>query len=112
MILSFLSSSTLETLAEISYALRVSSTSDNWVLKADSTYGEPLKNGLFTPVVLVPETTIGDEIVPAQWVPKDLSLYYDSEKENIAMDKSLQLILIESLDLVMYNNIVNFTSGK
>ena len=28
------------------------------------------------------------------------------------MDKSLQLILIESLDLVMYNNIVNCTSGK
>ena len=28
------------------------------------------------------------------------------------MDKSLKLILVESLDLVMYNNIVNCTSGK
>ena len=79
---------------------------------ANTTYGELLKNGPFTPVILVPETTIGDEIVPAQWVPKDPSLYSDSEKEKIAMDKSLQLILIESLDLVMYNNIVNCTSGK
>ena len=37
--------------------------------------------------MLVPETTIGDEIVPAQWVPKDPSLYSDSEKEKIAMKK-------------------------
>ena len=79
---------------------------------ANTTYGELLKNGPFTPVILVPETTVGDEIVPAQWVPKDPSLYSDSEKEKIAMDKSLQLILIESLDLVMYNNIVNCTSEK
>ena len=78
----------------------------------NTTYGEMLKNGPFTHVILVPETTIGDEIVPGQWVPKDPSLYSDSERENIAMDKSLQLILIESIDLVMYNNIVNCTSGK
>ena len=42
----------------------------------------------------------------------DPSLYSDSENEKIIMDKCLQLILIESLDLVMYNNIVNCTSGK
>ena len=65
---------------------------------------------LSTPVILVPETTVGDEIVPTQWVRKDASLYSDSEKEKIAMDKSLQLILIESLYLVIYNNIVHCTS--
>ena len=78
----------------------------------NTTYGELLKNGPFTHVILVPETIVGDEIVPAKWVPKDPSLYYDSENEKITMDKSLQLILIESLDLVMYNNIVNCTSRK
>ena len=35
---------------------------------ANTTYGELLKNGPFTPVILVPETTVGDEIVLAQWV--------------------------------------------
>ena len=79
---------------------------------ANTTYGELLKNGPFTPVILVPETTIGDEIVPVKWIPKDPSLYSDSENEKIVMVKCLQLILIESLDLVMYNNIVNCTSGK
>ena len=78
----------------------------------NSTYGEMLNNGPFTPVVLVPETTIGDEIVPAQWVPKYPFLYSDFEKEMISIDKNLQLILIESLDLVMYNNIVNCILGK
>ena len=43
----------------------------------NTTYGELLKNGPFTQVMLVPETTIGDEIVPAKWVPKDPSLYSD-----------------------------------
>ena len=56
---------------------------------ANTTYSELLKNGRFTPVILVPEITVGDEIVPAQWVPKDPSLYSDFEKENISMDKSL-----------------------
>ena len=73
---------------------------------ANITYGELLKNGPFTPVIFVPEITIGDEIVPAQWVPKDPSLYSDFEKEKIVRDKSLQLILIESLKFMMYNNIV------
>ena len=78
----------------------------------NTTYGELLENGSFIIVVLVPETTIGDEIVPAQWVPKDPYLYSDSDKEKIAMDKSLQLILIKFLDLVMYNNITNCKSCK
>ena len=79
---------------------------------ANSTCGELLKNRPFTPIVLAPETTIGDEIVPSQWIPKDPSLYSDSENEKIVMDKNLQLIVIESLDLVMYNNIVNSGFGK
>ena len=79
---------------------------------ANTTYGELLKNGPFTPMILVLETSVGDEIVPAKLVPKDPSIYSDSENEKITMNKSLQLILIKSLDLVMYNNIVNCTSGK
>ena len=54
---------------------------------ANTTYGELLKNGPFTPVILVPETTVGDEILPSKWVPKDPSLYSNSEKDKIATDK-------------------------
>ena len=59
------------------------------------------------------KTTIGDGIVPAQWVPKDPSLYSDSEKEKIGhgQESTMDPDRI-SRSGVMYNNIVNRTSGK
>ena len=36
----------------------------------------------------------------------------DTETEKVALDDSLQFILIESLDNVMYNNIINYTTTK
>ncbi|KAL8131841.1 hypothetical protein AgCh_007668 [Apium graveolens] len=71
-----------------------------------------LKNGPFTPVVRVEETTDGDMVIPAHYAPKDLSEYTEPEREKVSLDGALQLILIESLDNLMYNNIVNCDTAK
>ncbi|KAL8124411.1 hypothetical protein AgCh_012163 [Apium graveolens] len=57
-----------------------------------------LKNGPFTPVVRVEETTDGDMVIPAHYAPKDPSEYTEPEREKVSLDSALQLILIESLD--------------
>ncbi|KAL8126037.1 hypothetical protein AgCh_013361 [Apium graveolens] len=71
-----------------------------------------LKNGPFTPVVRVEETTDGDMVIPSHYTPKDPSEYTEPEREKVSLDSALQLILIESLDNVMYNNIVNCDTAK
>ncbi|KAL8147007.1 hypothetical protein AgCh_004650 [Apium graveolens] len=71
-----------------------------------------LKNGPFTAVVRVEETTDGDMVIPAHYAPKDPFEYTEPEREKVSLDSALQLILIESLDNVMYNNIVNCDTAK
>ena len=63
-------------------------------------------------MVRVEESTDEDMVIPAHYAPKDPSAYSDPEKEKVSLDSSLQLILIESLDNVMYNNIVNCDTAK
>lgn len=75
-------------------------------------YPEILKNGPFMPVTLVPETTSGSKVIAATWVPKDPSQYTDTEREKVSLDNSLMLILTDSLDMSMYNNVVNCTTVK
>ncbi|KAL8104912.1 hypothetical protein AgCh_028905 [Apium graveolens] len=75
-------------------------------------YIQILKNGPFTPMVRVEESTDGDMVIPSHYAPKDPSEYTEPEKEKVSLDSGLQLILIESLDNVMYNNIVNCDTTK
>ena len=63
-------------------------------------------------MVRVEESTDGDMVIPAHFAPKDPSKYTETEKEKVSLDSGLQLILIESLDNVMYNNIVNCDTAK
>ncbi|KAL8090413.1 hypothetical protein AgCh_039763 [Apium graveolens] len=60
----------------------------------------------------VDESTVGDMVIPAHYAPKDPSKYTETEKEKVSLDSGLQLILIESLHNVMYNNIVNCDTAK
>ncbi|KAL8125089.1 hypothetical protein AgCh_012673 [Apium graveolens] len=71
-------------------------------------YIEILKHGPFILVVRVPEATDGDMAIPSHFSPKDPSTYTKPEKAKVSLGSSLQLILIEFLDNVMYNNIINF----
>ena len=83
-----------------------------FIKMANPMYPDILKNGPFFHQTMVPATTVGDEIVPPNLVKKDPSQYSESEKEKVSFDSGLQLILIESLDNVMYNNIVNYETAK
>ncbi|XP_074355805.1 uncharacterized protein LOC141695460 [Apium graveolens] len=79
---------------------------------ANPLYIKVLKYGLFIPMVRVPVPTDGDVVIPRHFAPKDLPTYTELEKEKVSLDNSLQLILIESLDNVMYTNIINCESAK
>ncbi|KAL8110822.1 hypothetical protein AgCh_026529 [Apium graveolens] len=81
-------------------------------LMANHLYIQILKNGPFTPMVIVKETTNGDVVIPTHFASKDPSEYTEPEREKVSLDSALQLILIESPDNIMYNNIVNCDTAK
>ncbi|KAL8088143.1 hypothetical protein AgCh_038062 [Apium graveolens] len=83
-----------------------------FIRMANPLYIQILKNGPFIPMVIVDESTDRDMVIPAHYAPKDPAEYTDLKKEKISLDSDLQLILIESFDNVMYNNIVNCDTTK
>ena len=52
------------------------------------------------------------ERIPQKFVPKESSEFSDTEKEKVALDTSLQLIIVESLDTAMLNQVINCSSAK
>ena len=72
-----------------------------------------LKNGPKILMVIVAES-IEDNIVviDARTYPKDPADYTPDEKEDDSLDINLQLIIVESLDLIMYNRVVNCKDAK
>lgn len=75
-------------------------------------YIEILENGLFVPVKLIPETIINDVRMPQRSTPKDETEYTEVDKDFICLDTSLQLIIVDSMDTDMSNQILNCVSGK
>ncbi|KAL8113782.1 hypothetical protein AgCh_020907 [Apium graveolens] len=75
-------------------------------------YLEILKHGPFILMMGVLEATKGDMVIPGHFSHKGPSTYTEPEKEKVSLDSNLQLILIESLDNVMYNNIINCELAK
>ena len=63
-----------------------------------------LENGQFVPQKLIPEfvTEIG-EMIPQKFMPNEPSEFSDIEKDKVALDTILQLIVVESLDTTMLN---------
>ena len=53
-------------------------------------------------------------VVPAHWVAKKPSEFLDAEKEKVALDDYLQLILLDSLtlDRAMCGNVIGCSSAK
>ena len=72
-----------------------------------------LENGPFVPLKLIPESvTKTGERIPQKFMPKDLSDFSDTEKDKVALDTSLQLIVVESLDTAMLNQVINYSIAK
>ena len=51
-------------------------------------------------------------VVDARTYPTDPAYYTPDEKEDASLDINLQLILVESLDPIMYNHVVNCKDAK
>ncbi|KAL8126255.1 hypothetical protein AgCh_013517 [Apium graveolens] len=56
---------------------------------ANPLYIQILKNGPFTPMERVDESTDGDMVIPTHFAPKDPSKYTESEKEKVSLDSFL-----------------------
>ena len=56
-------------------------------------------------------TEIGERI-PQRFIQKEPSEFSDMEKDKVALDISLQLIVVESLDTTMLNQVVNYSNAK
>ena len=72
-----------------------------------------LKNAPKIPMVLELERIENSVVVAiARSYPKDPTLCNIIEREDASLDINLQLILVESLDSIMYNHVVNFKDAK
>lgn len=79
---------------------------------ANPKYTGILATGALPPDTVVPEHEVEGIIFPSQSYPKNPAEYSEAEKEIVSLDISLQLILVESLDPVMYAHVVNCTDSK
>ena len=80
---------------------------------ANPNYLDVLKNGPKIPMVIVAESIENNVVVIAvRTYPKEPADYTLDEKEDASLDINLQLILVESLDPIMYNHVVNCKDAK
>ena len=84
-----------------------------FIKAANPLYMGIMDNGPFVFQKLIPEsvTEIGERI-PQKFVPKESSEFNDTEKDKVALDTSLQLIIVDSLDIAMLNQVINCSSAK
>ena len=72
-----------------------------------------LKNGPKIPMVIVAESIENNiVVVAARTYHKEPVDYTLDEKEYVSLDINQQLILVESLDPIMYNHVVNWKDAK
>ena len=84
-----------------------------FIRAANPLYMGILENGPFVPQKLIPKSvTETGERIPQKFMPKDPSDFSDTEKDKVALDTSLQLIVVESLDTAMLNQVINCSSAK
>ena len=92
---------------------------EEWVLRmklylesVNPEYLEVLGKGKFIPMVVIPEHTEGDVIIPQRSEPKKAVDFSDADKEQIALDTSVRQTLMESLDHEMFNVVKGLTTAK
>ena len=80
---------------------------------ANPKYLGVLKNGPKILMVIVAESIENNiVVVAARTYPKYPADYTPDEKEDASLCINLQLILVDSLDLIMYNHVVNCKDSK
>ena len=71
-----------------------------------------LTKGVTTPMNVILAHKDYGVLIPHRTVPKELYEYIDEESEQMNLDDPLHLILVESLDPIMYNAVVNCMNAK
>ena len=80
---------------------------------ANPKYLGVLRNGPKIAMVIVAESIENNVVViAARTYPKDPVDYTTNKKEVASFDINMQLILVESLDPIMYNHVVNYKDAK
>lgn len=92
---------------------------EEWVLRmklylesVNPEYLEVLDKGKFVPMVVVPEHTEGDVIIPQRSEPKKVADFSDADKEQMALDTCVRQTLMESLDHEMFNVVKGLNTAK
>ena len=76
-------------------------------------YMKVLRQGPQIPMTFEEETIKNGVVTaPARRYPKDPKTYDANDKEDASLDINLQLILVESLDPIMYNHVVNCKDAR
>ena len=84
-----------------------------FIQAANPLYMGVLENGPFVPQKLIPESmTKTGERIPQMFIQKEPSEFSDMEKDKVVLDTILQLIVIESLDTTMLNQVINCSNPK
>ena len=77
-----------------------------FIKAANPLYMGIMDNDPFVPQKLIPESvTETEERIPQKFVPKESSEFSDTEKDKVALDTSLQLIIVDSLDIAIERHI-------
>ena len=79
---------------------------------ANKKYTDILTKGVSTPMNIILAHEEDGVLIPHRTIPQDTFEYTNEKNEQLNLDISFQLILVESLDLVMYNVVVNYTNAK
>ena len=79
---------------------------------ANPKYMKVLRTGPIVPMIIELERIEDGITLPARTYPKDPKTFTGDEKEDASLDINLQLILIDSLDPIMYNHVVNCKDAK
>ncbi|KAK1401552.1 hypothetical protein POM88_001157 [Heracleum sosnowskyi] len=85
-----------------------------FIKAANPLYLGILQNGPFVPRKEIEASTVDGVLVPAYWVNKLPSQFLEPEKEKVALDDYLQLILLDALtlDKAMCGNVIGCSSAK
>ena len=83
-----------------------------FIKAANPLFPKILKNGPFIPQQEVAERTVGTVTIPRSYEAKDPFKWTKTEKEKVALDSHLMLIIIDSMELSIFANIASCTSAK
>lgn len=83
-----------------------------FIKAVDPFYMKILRNGSYVPQTKADESDVGITIILAHFVAKEQSSRCESDKQKVALDGCLQLIIMESMDLSLPTNMATFESAK